>query len=179
MTIEIALFGRFLRPYSTNMVQYCRNPHQRWYSGKQKHYLKIFWRILRDGPKVSTFGPTLTPLFLLKMIKIEKKQAVVRKNFSHWAIQICQNESLSHLPFPGKTTITFCNIWDKFTRKQSRIASQRGRIKIWQILFHPHDSWSASCKKILVQIFSSFAAIDHKGHSTKILTLIFKLGWFS
>ena len=27
----------------------------------------------RDGPKVSTFAPTLTPLFLLKMIKIEKK----------------------------------------------------------------------------------------------------------
>ena len=34
-------------------------------------------------------------------------------------------------------------------------------------------------KKELVQIFSSFAAVDHKGHFRKILTWIFKFGWFS
>ena len=33
-------------------------------------------------------------------------------------------------------------------------------------------------KKILIQIFSSFAAIDQKGHFRKILTRIFKFGSF-
>ena len=47
--------------------------------------------------------------------------------------------------FPRKNTITFCNIWDIFTRKQGGVTSQRVRIKIWQILFHPHDFWSTSC----------------------------------
>ena len=44
--------------------------------------------------------------------------------------------------------------------------------------FHLHDSWSTSCKKILIQIFSGFAAIDHIGHFRKILTLIVKFGSF-
>ena len=75
-------------------------------------------------------------------------------------------------------TITFCSIWDIFIRKQGGVTSQRGRIKIWQIPFHLHDSWSTSCKKNLIQIFSSFAAIDRKGHFRKILTRIFKFGSF-
>ena len=49
---------------------------------------EFLWK--RDGPKVSTFGSTLSPCFPLKMAENEQKQALVWKNFSHWAIQICQ-----------------------------------------------------------------------------------------
>ena len=77
----------------------------------------------------------------------------MRKNFSHWAIQIYQNEVFISSPLSGKNTVTFCNICDIFIRKQGGVKSQRNRIKIWQKLFHPHDSGSTSCKKILVQIF--------------------------
>ena len=52
-----------------------RNTAQKIFEG-----FVYIWK--RDGLKVSTFGPILTPLFLLKIIKIEKK-AVVRSNFSH------------------------------------------------------------------------------------------------
>ena len=98
--------------------------------------------------------------------------------FSHWSIQICENEVFIFSPLSGKNTI-FSNIWDIFTMKQGGVTSQRSRIKIWQILFHPNDSWSTSCKKILFQMFSSFKASDHKGHFGKILTRIFKFGWLS
>ena len=100
----------------------------------------------------------------------------MRKNFSPWAIHSCQNENFISSPLSGKNTITFCNIWDNFTRRHGGVTSQRGRIKIWQMLLHPHDSWSTSCKKLLFQIFSSFAATYHKGHFRKILTQIFKFG---
>ena len=40
------------------------------------------------------------------------------------------NMSLSPLPFFEKNTISFCSVWDIFTRKQSAIKSQRRRIKI-------------------------------------------------
>ena len=59
------------------MVRFCQNFHQRQYSSKQKHCLKIFfeefeflWK--RDGLKVCTFGPTLTPHFLLKKAEIKE-----------------------------------------------------------------------------------------------------------
>ena len=62
----------------------------------------------------------------------------------------------------------FCNIWAIFSRNRGRgVTSQRVRIKIWEILFHPHDSWSSSCKKNLIPTFSSFATTDHKGHFRK------------
>ena len=175
---ETSLFGRFLGPYSPKMVQYCRHS----LANKNTVWKKIFRVQLfmeKGRTQSSTFGPTSTPLFLLKMAKIEKKSAVVRKNFSHWAIQICQSEVFISSSFSRKNTITFCNIWDIFTRKQDGVTSQRSRIKILQMIFHPHDSWSSSCKKNLVQIFSSFAALDHKGRFRKILTRIFKFGWFS
>ena len=103
----------------------------------------------------------------------------MRKNFSHSAIQICQNQGFISSPFSEKNTIIFCNIWAIFVTKQGGVSSQRARIKTWQILFHSHDSLSTSCKKILVPAFSSFVAIDHKGHFRKILTWIFKFGCFS
>ena len=97
------------------------------FSSKQKYCLKNFFRVQlfmeRGRTQSSTFDPTSTLLFLLKMAKIEKKSAVVRKNFSHWAIQICQNEVFISSSFSRKNTITFCNIWDIFTRKQDGVTS--------------------------------------------------------
>ena len=103
----------------------------------------------------------------------------MRKNFSHWAIQICENQGSISSPLFGKNAITLCNIWAIFARKEGEVTSQKVRIKIWQILFYAHDSWSTFCKKKLVPTFSSFVAIDHKGHFRKILTRIFKFRCFS
>ena len=75
---------------------------------------------------------------------MEKLQPSSYPNMLKWSLYL--------LSPSGKNAITFCNIWDIFTRKQGEVKSQMGRIKIWQILFHPHDSWSTSCKKTLVQI---------------------------
>ena len=88
------------------------------------------------------------------------------------------NEVFMSSPLSGKNAITFCNNWDIFIRNQDGVTIQRDRIKIWQITFNSHDSWSTSCQKILVQIFSSFAAIDHNGHFRKILTEFSNLACF-
>ena len=98
----------------------------------------------------------------------------MRKNFS----QICQSQGFISSPLSGKNMITFHNIWAIFDRKQGGVTSQRVRIKIWKILFDPHNSWSTSCKTNLIPTFSSFAATDHKGHFRKILNGIFKFGYF-
>ena len=66
----------------------------------------------------------------------------MQKNFS----QVCQNEGFISSSLSGKNMITICNIWAIFAKKRG-ITSQRDRIKIWQILFHPHYSWPISCKK--------------------------------
>ena len=131
-----------------------------------------------DGSIFSTFGPTLTPRFFLKIAEMEKV-AVGRDNFSHVSIQICQNQGFISSPLSGKKTITFCNIWAIFAGKQGGLTCQGVRIKIWQFLFHSHDSRSTFCQKILVPAFSSFAAVDHKEHFRKILTQIFKFGCVS
>ena len=86
---------------------------------------------------------------------------------------------LSPLPFQGKIRLLFA-IFGIFLQGNSAWSQVKGgRIKIWKILFHSHDSWSTSYKKILVQMFSSFATIDHKGYFRKILSRILKFGWSS
>ena len=55
----------------------------------------------------------------------------------------------------------------------------RGRIKFNKYYFIHTIPGQLPVKKIFVQIFSSFAAVYHKGHFRKILTQIFKLSWFS
>ena len=58
--------------------------------------------------------------------------------------------SLSALPFPGKYDYFFQYL-EYFYQKKGGITSQT---EIWQILFHPHDSWWTSCeKKICSNIF--------------------------
>ena len=107
-----------------------------------------------------------------------KKCAVVKNNFSHWAIQICQNQDSISSPLSGKNMITFWTIWAILGKKQGGVTRQSVRIKIGHILFYPHDSWSTSYKKNLVPSFSSFTIIHHKGHFRNILTWIFKFGCF-
>ena len=61
----------------------------------------------RDGPKVGTFGPILTPLSLLVMTQIKKKKKKKKKKQSCGKTSVIKlskyfkMNSLSHLPFPG------------------------------------------------------------------------------
>ena len=132
---------------------------------------EYLWK--RGRPKVSTFGLALTPLFLLKMVKIKKSSREESSSYSNMSNEVFISSALS-----GKNTITFFYIWDIFIRKQSRVTIQRDRIKILQILFHPCNSWSTFYQKSLVPIFSSFAAIDDKGNARKVLTGFLKLAGF-
>ena len=68
---------------------------------------KYLWK--REESKFSTFGPTLTTLFLLKMGKIQKISNSAEK--LQPSLQICQNEVFILSPLSGNNTITFCNIW--------------------------------------------------------------------
>ena len=161
---EIALFGRFLGPYSSNMIRYCQNSHYRLYSSKK--FLKDS-SIYRNGtnPNLALLAQ-LWPLFSSWRSKkisnnAEKHQPLSYAYISKWSIYLLS-------PFRKKYDYFMQYFYqDISTRKKGGVISQRGRIKIWQILFHPYDFWSTSCKKILVQIFSSFVAIDHKGHLEK------------
>ena len=54
--------------------------------------------------KVSVFGPTLTPIYPLKLAKIKNSQL---------AIQIIQNQSPISFQLSVKTIITFCSIWTR------------------------------------------------------------------
>ena len=75
------------------------------------------------------------------------------KSFSRWAIQICQNQGFNSSPLSGKNTITFCNIWAIFARKQGGVTSQRAKIEVWQNLFHQHSSFQLPIKKFCFQHF--------------------------
>ena len=72
---------------------------------------KAFWKTwifteAGDVHKVSVFGPTLTPIYPLKMTQIKN---------SYLAIQINKNQSPISFQFSMKTIITFCSIWAFFT----------------------------------------------------------------
>ena len=56
--------------------------------------------------------------FLLTMAEIEK-YVIVKITFSHWAIQICQNQGSISCPLSGKDTVTFCTIGAIFGKKIS------------------------------------------------------------
>ena len=117
---NMVLFRRFLGPYSpqiwSNIVEIITIDS---ILADKNIVWKFFWRIRvfrkRDASKVSTFGPTLMPRFPLK-------------NFSYWAIQICQNQCFISSSLSGENAIT---TWAIFSRKQGRVTSQRIRTKIW------------------------------------------------
>ena len=162
---EIALFGRFFGRGST-----LANKNTVW------KILGLVYLWKRDRLKVSTFGPTLTPLFPLMMAKIDKNKDCCGKTSAIELSKFVKMKPLSHPPFPRKIRLLFVIFGIFLLGNRAGVTSQKSRIKVWQILFYPHDSWSTSCKKVLDQIFPSFAATDHKGH---FRTWIFKFGRFS
>ena len=83
------------------------------------------------------------------------------------------------LSLSGKNTITFCNNWAIFVRKQGEVTSQRARIKVWQNLLNPLNSCQLPVKIFWFQHFPVLRLIDHKGHFRKILTQILTFGCFS
>ena len=70
-----------------------------------KHFGKLKFLQRRDIHKVSVFGPTLTPIYPLKMAEIKNSQLT---------IQIIQNQSPISFQISMKTIITFCSIWTFF-----------------------------------------------------------------
>ena len=90
-------------------------------------------------------------------------------------LKVLPTDSLSS-PLSNKNTIAFSTV---FGSKQGGVTGQRIRIKIWHIpLFHPYDSWSTSCKKILVPTQSSFATIGYKGHFLRVASISFLIANF-
>ena len=91
----------------------------------------------------------------------------MRKNFSHWAIQICQNEVFISSPFSGKNKDYFLQYLGYFYQETGQDHKSKEGMKILQILFYTNDFSSTSCKKVLVQIFSGFTASYTKDISEK------------
>ena len=61
----------------------------------------------RDGSNVTTFGPTLTHLFLLKMAKIKKTKQQCGKTSAIELFKYVKMKSLSPLTFLGKIRLAF------------------------------------------------------------------------
>ena len=93
------------------------------------------------------------------------------KNFSHYAIQICQNQGSISFPLSQKNTITFSNIWVIFARKQGRVTNQRVRIKIW-------PNFVNLLKNLGSNIFQ-FCSYRSQRTFQKNFSWIFKVGCFS
>ena len=130
----MALFGKFLDPNSqiwSNIVEILTR-------SSTLANKKFLWK--RSIPKVCTFGPTLTPGFPLKMVEIEKNRSA--EKLLSLGYPIMSKSRLYHHSPLGENLITFCNIWAIFSRKKCGVTRQRVRIKIWQILFDPHDASS-------------------------------------
>ena len=84
---------------------------------------------------------------------------------------------LSPLLFPGKTQIIFA-IFEMFlpgNRAGSQVKVVKSKFDKYYFI---HTIKGHLPVKKLVQIFSSVGVIYHKGHFRKILTGIFKFGWF-
>ena len=83
-------------------------------------------------------------------------------------------KSLSFLPFPGKIRLLFAlfGIFSPGNRAVSQVKGVESRFgKYYFIQTIPGQ--------LPVKTFSGFVAIDHKGHFRKMLTWVFKFGWFS
>ena len=144
------MFSKFLPTYSAsmkwhylggfwalappNVVQYCRNSHQRKYASKQKHSLKKngrIWVLMKKRQNQSLqFWSDFDTCFLLKMA--EKIDSSVEKLQSLGYIQIWQNQCSVSSPSSRENALTFCKIWTIFIGKQGRFTNQSVRIKIWK-----------------------------------------------
>ena len=87
-------------------------------------------------------------------------------------------KSLSLLPFLGKIRLVFAIFGIFLSGNKARSEDKGVELKFDKYSFIHTINDHLSVKK-LVQIFSSFAAIDHKGYFRKIIRGIFEFGLFS
>ena len=80
------------------------------------HFEKLGFLQRQDVPKIWDFGPTLTPICPLKMVKIKT---------SYRVIQISQNQGLISFQFLMKSIITFCAIWSFFGTSELKVKDQQ------------------------------------------------------
>ena len=160
---------------SPNMIQLCWNYCQRWYSSKQKHCFKYFWRIW-----VFIETRRTQNLHFWSTLDVPPPPVPLSPRFYLIAIGLSRDIKINQCsissPCSGKNTITFCTSWAFFGKKQGGVTDQSVRTKIWHMLFHSQNCWSTSCKKILVLILSSFEAA---GHFRKMIAQILKFGCIS
>ena len=116
---EIALFGRFWGPYSPKNGPNLPNIliRGRTHSNSFEE-IEFLWK--RDGPKVCTFGPTLTIGFLVKMAEIKKNTHGSRKTLAIELFQFVKIKALSPLHFPGKIRLLFALIGLFFAKYQNQ-----------------------------------------------------------
>ena len=72
---------------------------------------------IQGVPKIWVFGPTLIPIYRLKMVKTKN---------SHWAIQISQNQGPIFFQFSMKIIKSLCVIWIFFRYKWAQGQRSRG-----------------------------------------------------
>ena len=97
---EIHLFGRFSGPYSPkySLILLKFSPEVVLQRAKT-----LFKRQLKDSNFYRKGTDPKVPLFVYL-------SPPLRKNLSHWIMQICQNQNSISSSLSGKTTITFCII---------------------------------------------------------------------
>ena len=179
---EIALFGKFLGPYFPSMVQYYRYSQQRQYSSKQKHCLNFFegfdslWE--KDGPKVGTFGPTMTLLFLLKMAKIEKNKQQCRKTSVIELSKYVKMKSLSHLLFREKCNyfLQYLGYFYQGNRAGSQFKGVESKFDKYYFIHAIRVNFLY--KNVGSNIFL-FCGYRSQRTFRNIFTRIFKFAWFS
>ena len=104
-----------------------------------------------------------------------------RKSFGGKTSAIWLNMSKSSLHLLSlfrEKLVTFCTIWAIFGRKRQAHKS-KGRNQNLIYPFTPARFLVNFLQRSLIRAFSSFVAIGHKGHFRKMLTWIFKFGFFS
>ena len=99
----------------------------------------------------------------------------MRKTSAIQLFNYVKMKSLSHLSLLGKIRLLFA-VFGVFLPRNGAWSQVKGVV---ESKFDKYFIHTILGKKILVQIFSGFAAIDDKGHFRKILTRIFKFGRFS
>ena len=128
--------------------------------------------------KTEPFWSNFDNPFAPKIAEIEKNKHQCRKTSATGLSKYVKIKVLFPLPFPRKIRLIF-EIFGLFLPGNRRGHKSKGQN---QSLTKPISSTqflSTSCKKHFVRTFPSFAAIDHKGYFRKILTQIFKFGYFS
>ena len=149
------------------MVRYYRKSHQRQYSRKQKYCLKNFWWIqvfIEKGRTQSWhFWSNFDPSFPPENGQNRKNKQYCGKISVIELSKYVKIKSLSSLPFPGKIGLLFA-IFGIFL-PDNRVGSQvkGGESKFDKYYFIHTIPGQLPVKKFWFK-YSSFVAIDHRGH---------------